>query len=148
LSDVGITGKMNIGLLSIDGLSENGFATLNTTSGPLMIQSDGINGIDILGGKVVIAANGDITTKGEITVKKVNIDTTQVAGTSLGTVVIPAGKTSIDIDTTALTTKSKIFATPERAVAVGAKAKDSNTITIQLDIPTTIDTKISWWIIN
>jgi excisionase family DNA binding protein len=149
LSDVGITGKMNIGLLSIEGLSENGFATLNTVSGPLMIQSDGINGVDILNGKVVIAANGDITTKGEITTKKINIDTTQVAGASLGTATILNGQTKITVNTTAITDKSKIFVQAiDAPVATAVKRVDADTFEIRIALPQTTDLKLNWWIVN
>ena len=149
LSDVGVTGKMNIGLLAIDGLSENGFATLNTTSGPLMIQSDGINGVDILDGRVVIAANGDIKTEGEITAKKINIDTTLVAGASLGTTTILDGQTKITVDTTALTENSKIFVQAiDSPVATAVKRIDANSFEIRIALPQTTDLKLNWWIVN
>jgi hypothetical protein len=148
LSDVGITGKMNIGLLSVEGLSENGFATLNTTSGKLHLQSDGVNGIDILDGKIVIEPNGNMKVNGTVTVKKLNVDIADTAGASLGTAIIPAGTTTIDVTTTALTDKSKIFVTGERPTAIGAKSKDSGTFTITVQAPPVSDLKVNWWIVN
>ncbi len=64
LSDVGITGKVNIGLLTINGLNDEGQTTINTTSGPLKIQSDGFNGIDFLHGKISIDTKGNLNVTG------------------------------------------------------------------------------------
>ncbi|MDP2816477.1 MAG: tail fiber domain-containing protein, partial [Rectinemataceae bacterium] len=115
LSDVGITGRLNIGLLSINGLNSScsplllensstspspfrrgqgevqdcSAASINTLSGPLKLQSDGLNGLDILNGKITIDTQGNITTQGAITAKpvttgKINIitDTTDTASSS------------------------------------------------------------------
>jgi hypothetical protein len=148
LTDVGITGKLTAGLLTITGLDEEGNASINTTAGPLRLQSDGFNGVDILNGKIVIDTKGNMKVNGTVTVKKLNVDTEDVAGASLGTVIIPIGRTSIEVDTSALTNKSKIFVTAERPVAIGAKAKDDDTFTITLDNPQLTEVKISWWVIN
>jgi hypothetical protein len=161
LGDTGITGKLNIGLLAINGLDSNcplpagegqgegSCATINTTSGPLKLQSDGFNGVDILGGKVVIAANGNITVKGEITAKKLNIDTSDVAGASLGTATLTRGQQTITVNTTALTPKSKIFVEPiDSPVATAVKATGSATFEIKVSAAQTSDLKLHWWIVN
>ena len=64
LSDVGITGKITAGLMSIDGLDDEGFASINTSSGPLKFQSNGFNGVDFMNGKVAIDPNGNIEVNG------------------------------------------------------------------------------------
>ncbi len=64
LSDVGITGKVTIGLMSIEGLNDAGVASINTSAGPLMIQSNGFNGVDFLGGKVAIETSGNLKVNG------------------------------------------------------------------------------------
>ncbi len=64
LSDVGITGKVTIGLMNINGLDDEGTATINTASGPLRIQSDGFNGVDFLNGKVAIDTQGNLKVNG------------------------------------------------------------------------------------
>ncbi len=172
LSDVGITGKINAGLLAINGLDNSchspeqgnpgdcsAFASINTLSGPLKLQSDGLNGLDILDGKITIDTKGNITTKGEITAKTVNteklnvtVDTTSspsaILSTSAGSIIIPAGQLGIDVSTDTLTPKSLIFITPDQAVTIGAKAKDSNTFTIKLQKAQTVNIKVNWWIIN
>ncbi len=149
LGDVGITGKMNIGLLSIEGLSENGFATINTTSGPLKLQSDSVNGVDILNGKVVISTNGDIKTQGEITVKKVNVDTEDVAGASLGTATIVDGETIVSVQTSALTDKSKVFVQAvDSPVATAVKKTGADTFDIKIPAAVNNDLRLNWWIVN
>ena len=148
LNNVGITGKITNGLLAINGLNDDGYAEINTIAGPLKLQSHGLFGLDILDGKVTIAANGDMTVDGEVTVQKLNIDTTNVAAASAGFEIIPAGTTTVDVDTTALTTDSLIFATPDSPVAIGAKKKDSNTFTIKLDAIQATSVKVNWWIVN
>jgi hypothetical protein len=62
--------------------------------------------------------------------------------------VIPAGSTSIDINTSALTSKSLIFATPDSPIGLGAKAVDSNTFRIKLQQAQSADIKVNWWIVN
>ncbi|MBA3724055.1 MAG: site-specific integrase [Candidatus Levybacteria bacterium] len=64
LSDVGITGKVTIGLMSIEGLNDAGTASINTSAGPLMIQSNGFNGVDFLNGKVAIDTSGNLKVNG------------------------------------------------------------------------------------
>jgi hypothetical protein len=151
LSDVGVTGAMNIGLLSIEGLSENGFATLNTSAGPLKIQSDGINGIDILNGKIVIEPNGNMKVDGTVTVKKLNVDTEEVASASLGEAILPVGDTKVTINTTSVTEDSKIFVTPKTksSLPLSVTGQENGTsFTVELALPADKDIKFNWWIIN
>lgn len=150
LADVGITGAVNIGLLTIEGLSESdtAFASLNTTSGPLKLQSHGINGVDILDGKVVITPEGNMRINGTITIKKVEVDTGDTASASAGVITISEGQTEIDITTSALSENSLIFVTPERPVAAGAVRKENGVFTIRLENAPSSDLKVNWWIIN
>ncbi len=64
LSDVGITGKVTVGLMNINGLDDEGTATINTASGPLRIQSDGFNGVEFVNGKVAIDTQGNLEVNG------------------------------------------------------------------------------------
>jgi excisionase family DNA binding protein len=151
LSDVGITGKMNIGLLSVEGLSENGYATINTTSGKLHLQSDGVNGIDILDGKIVIEPNGNMKVSGTVTVKKLNVDIADTAGASLGEAILEAGVTKVTIDSTSVTSKSKIFITPRtkttQPMAVTGQI-NGESFDVEISLPTNKDIKFNWWIVN
>lgn len=156
LSDVGITGKVNIGLLSIDGLAggdsgDNSYASINTSAGPLKLQSDGYNGIDLVKGNVTIDTSGNVKTKGEITAKKINIDTKNVQSASLGTGTLSSGMSKIVIHTTAVTDDSKIFITPKTATTLPLSVtsqKDGDSFTVEMAAPATKDVKFNWWIIN
>src|SRR5581483_11730620 len=91
-----------------------------------------ISGIDILNGKITIDPNGNFTSSGSITTSKVNVENSDVSAASAGEVVLKAGQTSIDVNTSILTNKSLIFATPDIPLAVGAAKKDNSTITISI----------------
>lgn len=71
LSDVSITGGLSVGLLNIEGLTEEGTAAINTLSGDLLLQSQAAGGIQMLNGRVEINKDGTITLKeGDLEVKK------------------------------------------------------------------------------
>jgi hypothetical protein len=164
LSDVGITGTINTGVLTINGLDNNGFAAINTLSGPLKLQSDGLNGLDILDGKVTITTNGDIKTTGEITAKSINTeklnittDTTSSASAILSTSAsiskVKAGQNTLTIHTTAVTGKSLIYVTfmddygPALRYWVADKIAGTS-FTLHLDSPVAADAQFNWWIVN
>jgi hypothetical protein len=159
LNDLGITGTITTGVLTINGLDDDGQASINTLAGDLKLQSEGFGGVDILAGKITIDTDGDMKVMENfaaktVTTTKLNIvDAIAATGSSTlaasaGVATIDAGDTSIDIDTTALTNKSLIFATPDDPISVGTKAKDSNTFTIKLNSAQTSDVKVKWWIVN
>ena len=148
LNNLGVTGTISTGVMTIQGLDQTGQASINTI-GDLKLQDQGAGGIDILNGKIKIDTNGNFVSKGEITAKKINIDTSNVLSASLGTLTIHAGQTQAIATTSALTKNSKIFATPEDVpVAVSAQRSGKNTFTIQIASPQSEDLKVNWWIIN
>lgn len=154
LSDVGITGKVTMGLLTIDGLNENDAtpaASINTTSGPLKLQSLAINGIDILNGKITIDVDGNMKTAAEITAKKYNVNIEDVKSASLGEATIPAGESKIEVPTTTVTKNSKIFVTAESLITqplIVTEKKEGKSFTVQMTSPSSIDVKFNWWIVN
>ena len=124
---------------------------MNTSSGPRKLHSDGFNGVDILGSKVVIATNGDIKVAGQITAKKVNIDTADVASASLGEAVLPTGTTKITINTKSVTSKSKIFLTPKTKTSEPLSVTgqvNGQSFDIETNSALNKDIKFSWWIVN
>jgi hypothetical protein len=165
-SDVGITGKLSMGLLTIDGLDTNcsdnqtasssaqtdcTAATVNTTAGPLKFQSLGLNGVDFENGNVVIDTQGNINVKAQITAKKYNVDTSDVLSASLGTGTLAQNTTKIVIQTTAVTSKSRIFLTPTtktgQPLSVTAQ-NDGKSFTVEINQPADEDIKFNWWIVN
>jgi len=145
VSDLGVTGKVNIGLLVIDGLTntdnaETG-ASISTLSGPLKLQQTALANLEIMNGKIVIDTKGNIKVEGEITTKKLNIsekDTSKVKSpvlhgvrgtatdtleveksvttSSIGQAILTAGETKIIIKTTSVTAQSKIFVTSKTII--------------------------------
>jgi hypothetical protein len=148
INELSVTGNITAGLLSIKGL-EDGNAAINTLNGDLKLQSDGLGGIDILDGKVSIDTEGNVTTTGEVIAKKYNVDTTDTLSASLGTIIVPSGETQITASTSALTSDSKIFATPQDSpVAISTKKTGANTFMIKIAEPQDENLRVNWWIVN
>jgi hypothetical protein len=144
LSDLGVTGVITNGVLSIHGLE----GEINTIGESLKLQPLALENVEIEAGKVTIDTKGNITTKAEVTAKKYNVDESDEEGKSVGQITIKAGERSVDVTTTALTSKSRIFATPEEPVALGSKATGAATFRISLGAPAARDIRVSWWVVN
>jgi hypothetical protein len=154
LGDVGITGTVTDGLLSINGLDTRGnspAATINTVGAPLKLQSLAAASIDLENGKVVIAPDGSVRVNGTVTAKKLNLDTSDAQSTSVGDGTIPAGKTTTEIRTTAVTGNSHVFTSPDEIISVplGVASKSAGK-SFTVGIPRTLphDLKFSWWVLN
>jgi len=156
VADLGVTGRVTIGLLGINGLDQsNGtgqaYASINTSSGPLMIQPEGFNGVDFLNGKMKIDTKGDVNTQGAITANKINIDTQSVAGASLGQGTLQAGQTSVTINTTAVGNNSAVFITPKTKTAQPLSVTSQTagkSFTVEIASPESEDIDFNWWIVN
>ncbi|MEK7573542.1 MAG: MerR family DNA-binding transcriptional regulator [Patescibacteria group bacterium] len=157
VTDLGVTGNIATGLLSIHGLDSavnggDGGATINSI-GDLNLQNNGLGGINILSGKVKIDTSGNIVTDGTITARKIKIDTTtDTDSKSLGSGTIAAGDTTIDIDTTAVTNKSKIFVTATtktggQSLLVTQKTAGQG-FTVEVETPYILNIKFDWWIVD
>jgi len=155
-ADMGITGTITMGLLSIEGMhagNDGVTATINTLSAPLKLQSLGLNGIDFENGKVTIDTAGNMVVSGDLSVSTMHAKKISVSDigsdASVGSVVIPPGITQVDISSTALTASSRIFATPEDVpVGVSTTKIDGKTILIKINQAQSTTTKVNWWIIN
>jgi len=161
-ADLGVTGNISIGLLSIHGLDSSlnpsassgqamGGASINTV-GDLNLQNNQLGGINILSGKVTIDTQGNIKTAGEVIAKKINIDTSASNSPSLGSGTLLAGETSITISTTAVTNKSKIFVTATsktggQELAVTKKAEGTG-FTVEIETQYIKDIRFDWFIID
>ena len=157
-----MTGNISSGLLSIHGLDTDvnpsagsgqvAAATINSI-GDLYLQNNGLGGINILSGKVKIDTQGNIRTEGEITARKIKIDTTtDTASKSLGTGTIAAGDTEIEILTTAVTNKSKIFLTPTSSTGgeqlIVSSKQTGVGFTVSIVSPVSSNIKFDWFIID
>ncbi len=147
INDLGVTGNIMTGVLSIHGLD----GTIDAVGNTLKLQSLGTGSVDLLAGKVTVDANGNIVAKGEITAKKITIDESDPASASSGNGILKAGSTTITIKTTAVHARSHFFVTPRvkttRVLGVSAES-DSVSFTVEVvDAPTT-DIPFDWWIVN
>jgi len=154
LNDVGITGTVTDGLLTINGLDTStgsASATINTASAPLRIQSLAASGVDFENGKITIDTSGNLQVNAQITAQKYNVDTSNPASASTGEATIPAGQTSIDVKTSAVTSSSNIFTSPEEPLdfTIGITSQKSGvSFTAKIPTPSTSDIKFKWWIVN
>jgi len=151
VNNLGITGSINSGLLVINGLNMEGdsSASIYTLSGDLKLQELGLGNLDIFDGSIVMTPEGDIATVGTIRAGKYAVDTSDPASASVGQVVIPAGQSSLEIASTALTDDSLIFVTPDQPLTIVAGHKlDQNHFIITLHQAQVEDLKINWWVIN
>ncbi len=152
---LGITGNISMGLLAINGLDTSAnsgqVATINTLSGDLHLQNQLLGGINILNGKVVIDKNGNLKVQNTITAKKYQIDTADANSSSLGKAVLPADQTSMTINTTAVSSGSAVFVTPETVIDAPLAVSQKNpgqSFKVEVSKPIDKDVNFSWWIIN
>lgn len=142
VNDLGITGKITAGLLTINGFN-NVFASLNTLSDDLYLQNEGIGGINVLNGKFTIDKNGNVK------VQKLNIDE---EGSSIGGGLITSGSMFLDISTTAVTSKSRIFVAPTSETGGQPLIVKSKTagrgFRVIIEKPHTSNISFDWFIIN
>lgn len=141
VNNLGVTGNISQGYLSVNGLdSDLSAATINTINNDLYFQNLGVGGVNFLNGKVLIDKNGNLT------VQKLN-----VSSNSLGKGTLPAGKTSLIINTGSVTTSSAVFVTLEDTndtpLAVTNKVTGKS-FTVELSKPAVKDLKFDWWVVN
>jgi hypothetical protein len=151
LSDVGITGKLSMGLLAINGFDNNCCTTMNTSSGPLMLQSQGLNSIDMMNGKITIDQKGNLAIKETVIAKKYEVDTTDKSSSSIGEAVLPARQTRTTIETSAIAEKSAVFLTAEDELTYPLfilEKNQGNSFTVGISQPEPRDIKFNWWVVN
>ncbi len=155
LADVQKTvNTINTGLLTINGMdtiSGTSSATINTLAGPLKLQSLALGGIDLFNGKVTIDTSGNIQTSGTVTAKKYTVDTSDSTSASVGEAVIPAGHTSVEVKTSAVSDKSNIFVTIKGGSPIPISVlsqKAGTSFTVEVAEQQSQDVKFNWWIVN
>ncbi len=157
VTDLGVTGNITSGVMAIHGLE----GTIGTIGTALKLQPLSTAGIEMFGGVVTFATNGNIVTKGTITAKtltteKLNISAASaqeatgsaVLSASAGTVIIRAGEISATVNTSALGKNSLIFVTPDSPVAIGSRKAGTDTFEIDLASPAAEDIRVNWWVVN
>ncbi|MBI5465383.1 hypothetical protein HY946_02120 [Candidatus Gottesmanbacteria bacterium] len=135
LSDLGVTGKLNVGLLYFDDL-EGSVNSLKT----LKIQNNLAGNVEFLGGLAVIDTNGNLVlTSGKLVLPK-----------STGQGIIKAGQTEVSISNSLATPESKIFTSPlaDPGSSLFIKAKANGSFTVGIGKAPSFDLVFDWWIIN
>lgn len=151
LNDLGVIGTITTGMLTIEGLDSLNEAAINTLAGPLKLQSLALNGVEIMGDKIVIDTNGNITVQGEVTVEKISIDTSDESAASAGKAELPAGDLEIVIDTTAVSEDSLIFVTATSLTNTTLAVTDQTvgeSFTVSIPQTQTSDLQFNWWIVG
>lgn len=167
LYDLGVSGTFTSGLLTINGFDDSSAttsATISTLAGPLRLQANAMNDLDIMNGKVLINTDGNITTSGSITASVVNTaklninvaDTLQSplpasASASIGEAVLKAGQLSVTINTGSVTAKSFIFVTPKSDISSPLTVSSQvagTSFTVKINAAQATDVKFNWWIVN
>ncbi len=155
-SDVKVTGEILAGNLSITGLAAGGGADVSTLTGPLRIQPDAGNNVEIMGGKVIIDTEGNIyADEGTLTAKTISAEKINVSGqgsdASIGSATIAAWQTQVTIDSSAVTENSQIFVTAKsrsrQPLAVTATVSGES-FTVEIPEEQEEELVFSWWIIN
>jgi len=145
LTDLTVTGRSSFGLLDIDGM----VSSVNSLGGPLAFQTNALDKIEFEGGKIVMDEKGNIVTTGEVTASKFNVKSMDNSATSAGNAAIPAGQTTVTVQTTALTNNSLIFVSAVGdPVPVSAEKTGLDKFQIKIDNKSGTPIKVNWWIIN
>ena len=147
VTDLGVTGNINAGLMSIHGLDRE----INTLSGDLYLQKNGIGGVNILDGEIAIDTKGNMKVAGTITADAVEAKNYSVLGDqSIGSSIIPVGETYVEISTAVASESSKIFLTPtsltDKQLTVVDKTDGKFKVAILAPAPAPIT--FDWWIVG
>jgi len=151
VADLGVTGTIQAGLLTIDGLN----GTMNTLAGDLKFQSNGLNGVEFENGKLTIDPSGNLISQGSISAKQVITDKltliTATSSASVGEATIQAGQVSRTISTTSITDASKIFVTSKTQGSGSIYVTNQvvgKSFTVTIDASFIKDILFNWWIVN
>ena len=168
LADLTLTGDLQAGFVKVDSLQNSigilGPSCYNSVTGiyneelcgaqTLYLQKELAGNVDVFNGSIVLAANGDITIDGTLEAQKVVADEFAVKGASslIGTSTLPAGQTTITIDSASVASTSKVFVTATNSTQ-GQQLYVSNKVegtsfTVAIDNAVLSDINFDWWIVN
>lgn len=172
LNNVGITGTLTAGFITVDGLS----GTITTIAEPLRLQTNVLAGnLEVFNQQIVMTPEGNITITGTFTAQKVVTQealvgklsiatdsadlaslpqTASASGSfspSIGSATLPANQTLLTINNPSVTAQSKIFITPttltSQVLSVMQILPGEGFV---IAIPSTSSEPITfnWWLIN
>jgi len=154
LSKVFITDELRVGLMKFSDID----SSIESIAQPLKLQPSGLEGIDILGGTIVIDNQGNIISQKELTVRKLNIGIDPMdsfvatPSASIGEGVLEQYALSVTIPTTAVTENSKVFVTPRTSTGGQSLIVDEiipgESFSILIEQFYYQDIKFDWWIVD
>ncbi len=147
VTSLGVTGNINAGLLSIHGLD----GEINTLAGDLYLQKNALGAVNIFDGLIVMDTAGNLKAAGTITAKAVEAENYTVLGQeSIGSATIPAGATSVEVNTGIATSSSKIFLTTTSLTdkQITVVAKSDGKFKVAIPSPTSAPITFDWWIVG
>ncbi|HEX6977154.1 MAG TPA: hypothetical protein VF185_02215, partial [Patescibacteria group bacterium] len=142
LSDTVVNGKLNVGMLTLD----NTDSSINAI-GTLKIQSLALGSVDIMNGKVVIDASGNVTINGDLTV----LGKMTVANDVAGKAVIVKGATQVTINSTKITSSTLIYLTPTSdtgSQVLYIRSQGAGFANVGINNPIGGDATFNWWIVE
>ena len=154
VKDLGVTGTINSGLLVVNGLntiSGKAASTVNTLSGDLYLQNEGLGGINMLSGKVVFDKNGNVNLSGVLSAQTIEAEQYVIKGQgSVGTGTIPAGATKVIINASSAASLSKVIVTPTTLISVplSVTSKTQGSFTVEIVTGQSVPVNFDWWIIQ
>jgi uncharacterized protein YoxC len=136
--DLGVTGKITAGLMTIDGLE----GEIYTLTGPLKLQPLALGSLEVMGGKIEVDTSGNIKLKeGDLILEKGKI----VGNDDMrGTENIPAGQTSITVTKTWTTKPKSITVTAGFDSYVWIENIDTTGFTIKIKNPPSVESPVYW----
>jgi len=140
LGDTVISGTLNVGNIQIDAVGNSIDAI-----GTLKIQPMALGDIEFMAGLITFDTNGNVKVK-EITADKYN-----VAGASAGTSTLPARKTEMFVETTAVRENSLIFVTPKKPLIYPLSVVEKEAgvgFRVKVAVSEAEDVEFDWWIID
>ena len=138
LSEVGITGKLTVGLLVVDGLESTDSELYNPTTN---VSIKSLAGDIVLQDFVTITKEGNVEILGSVT----------LGADTLGTTVILAGQTKTFVDNLAISENSEVFITPKTVIPFSIAATEISPekgFTVEIPEPIDKDIYFSWAVFN
>ena len=143
----------NLSLTSGPSVDSGSFTTLSVT-GPTLLSDTTVTGQLQVGlltfddlASSISSLTGTITVKGDLAVT----GSLKVLGSSAGSAVIPAGSTSLTINSDLVSAQSAVFVTPNIVLESPLSVTESSPGTsFKVEIPRPLDRGLpfKWWIVN
>lgn len=142
VTDLAVTNSISAGLLSINGLTEEGNATVDTLTGSLLLQSQAQGAIEFMGGRVRVSQQGDV----DIRTGNLKIGTGILQGNDqfVGMIKMKAGIQSVRVEKQWRSAPVSVHLTPEYDTKIWARDISSTGFTIFVSDPPTEEVTVRW----